>query len=200
MPISFTGARDVYSDLLALLRSGLPGDVASTDRIAEDLKGSVDVLMLAEGQAASWAREARVGTAHGLWLDQHAKSLGTSRAAGETDDQLRARLRSAPDAVTPGAVLDGLQDVVDAGAPGQLAYLVEVPVDNGCFAGDGTTTTWAGFVAPAAATAGSPPADRVVSTRRRHLVGIVPFGLKAAAAEAIRQRRAAGRTFHVEEY
>lgn len=45
-----------------------------------------------------------IDQATGTWLDLHAASAGTLRRQGESDDALRARIRQAPDAITPHAL------------------------------------------------------------------------------------------------
>lgn len=203
MPITYTGPTDVLAQVEQLWRSGLPGDVAEHDD--DTCAAFAEAWLLVEGQCAEWARDSRIGTARGRYLDQHGRDQLVYRNTGEADDPYRERLRHPIDAVTHGAVLAALNALAAGFGATAPAYDVRVPVDCGCFVGDGTTTTWDGFVADAAATI---QGDRVVSTVERHLVAVMPRVaavaddvIREAALAVFRDKEAAGRrTFSAEVY
>src|SRR5262245_48598910 len=120
MPLIYTGPPDVVDKMLQLYRGALPADLASEDRDLDDGHAIAEVMAAAEGQAASWTRETRLSTSHGIWTDQHARDRGLSRQGGETDDHLIPRLQKAPQAITE----ESLQEAVDAIA--SPSYLVAV--------------------------------------------------------------------------
>lgn len=63
------------------------------------------------------------------WLNQHARDRNTSRQAGESDDALRERLRTIPDALTRQAILDAANAILAAAGVAGAAALVELPRD-----------------------------------------------------------------------
>ena len=124
MPITYTGAPDILLQLKEIFRRSLPPDIGRTTEVT----AMAECLMLAEGYSASMVRESRVGTADGAYLALHAKSVGLFKQAGETDDALRERIRTPPDAVTPDLILAAVQQIINANGGGK-AYLEELPQD-----------------------------------------------------------------------
>lgn len=112
--------------------------------------------------------QALIGTAVGPtsgvtpdWLGQHARDRGTTRAAGESDVELRARLKEFPDALTRAALLATANAILDAAGISDLAALLELPRDaarfgffhflfgtGGTFAQSGTVSRFTPAVLP----------------------------------------------------
>jgi len=190
MPLIYTGPADIVDQMVEVYRGAVPADLASTDRQLDDAIAIAEIMTLAEGQAMGWAREAHLGTSHGIWTDQHGRDRDTTRAAGETDDSFRSRLRTSPRAVIEESIEEAIAAVIaTTGAVGSAAafYLVAIPVTHGAFCG---TDAWC-------------DADsRVTPTGTRVTIALIPaaLGIRAAVLEALRSKMPAGHAFGVEEF
>ena len=109
-------------ELLERLLAFLPPQYQTSEPL---LAGVADALQAAEGAADELLQVLPFGPylailpggaplslvgASGIWLDLHASGYGLLRAPGETDDQLRTRLRNVEDAVTRPAILAAVKD------------------------------------------------------------------------------------------
>lgn len=63
------------------------------------------------------------------WLRQHARDRATDRQNGETDEALRARLRSVPDALTRGTIIGATNAILAAQGVSGSAAMIEMPRD-----------------------------------------------------------------------
>lgn len=174
---------DVINDLISLYKNSVPGDLTS-DQIGEDIAATLaTILAEAEEEVSRLAAGVHLGTATGLFLDQHAKDRGLRRQDGETDDQLRERLRVPPRAGTVSAILDALEQII--GNAGDV-FIIELPkdafffdrqsafFDRGCRFGGG----------------------------RGVVIALIPQSANARAAitDALRSTVSAGKIWFVEEY
>ena len=99
--------------------------------------------------------QALIGNATNLppdFLQLHALGRGTHRQENETDTDLRSRLRTVPEVVTKGALIDAVNDLLAANALPETAAIVELRYDRAFFTtnlgGSGTGgefTTSGGF-------------------------------------------------------
>lgn len=152
-------------------------------------------------------RQTYIQTAEGIWLDQHARDRGKRRQENESDASLRERLRKIVSSVTPAAILQAAQDILDAAQPalGTIA-MVELPrdamflLDTPTVAGDAAGF---GFWSDARSL---PVTDgfgfRFDDTPPGHFILILPTGTTAATQAAIldeiRILRAAGIKYEIE--
>jgi hypothetical protein len=105
------------------------------ERTFEDIHALAALYTLVMAQARDWTDMMLIGNAIDIWLEAHAKDRGTGRQAGESDEELRARIRTLVDVVTRPALLQAAQDIVDAaGIVGDVA-MVELRRDR-AFYGD----------------------------------------------------------------
>ena len=89
-------------------------------------------------QATYWlVTQANILTATGVvgsepdFLNQHALDRGTSRQDGESDEALRERIRSVPEALTRPFLISAVTDIVsEAGEPTSGIAMVELPRDQ----------------------------------------------------------------------
>lgn len=122
MPLTYTGSPDVLADLKKIFRTSTPADIGQVTEV----QPMGEALLLAEGTIAHYARESRWGTADGKYLELHARGEGLYKQAGETDDALRARMRTPPLAVTKDDILSAMQQIVNTNGGGTV-YLEELP-------------------------------------------------------------------------
>lgn len=99
--------------------------------------GIAKMMGAARAQVDYWAGQTLIASAAGAtsttpdWLQQHAIDRGTRRQYGESDAELRARLRFYPDAITPAALLGVAQGIVDAaGVATDAVAMVELRADK----------------------------------------------------------------------
>lgn len=112
-------------ELLERLLAFLPPQYQTSEPL---LAGVADALQAAEGAADELLQVLPFGPylailpggaplslvgASGIWLDLHASGYGLLRAPGETDDQLRTRLRNVEDAVTRPAILAAVNTLLE---------------------------------------------------------------------------------------
>jgi len=169
-------------ELQRVYQGAVPQDVAQMDeRVA-----LAEVMALAEGAVAGWAREVRPSTAHGAYLEFLALGEGLFRQGDEVDISLRTRMATPPLAITPTDILTALQQIVDANGGGTV-YLQELPRDSlylnrqRCL-----NRGW-----------------RVGSAGHAHMViALIPASAdcRTACLDALRTKRAAGKNYSVEEY
>lgn len=187
MPLTYTGPADIVAKLEKVYRGAMPGDLASVDRDLDDAAVIAEMAALGEGQAIGWAREARLSTSHGIWLDQHARDKDMYRRLGEGDQSLIDRLKTGPEAVIFSAVYAAIAEVITAADPIAVFYLVRIPVDLGAFA---DTDCWCDVD------------SRVTPTRTRMTIALIPDAIfdqvSAAVLDAMRAKMPAGRLFRVE--
>lgn len=67
------------------------------------------------------------------WLNFHAEERDTKRQESELDPELRLRIRSVEDAVTPPILLAAAQAIIDSAGIGGTVYIVEVRRDGAHF-------------------------------------------------------------------
>ena len=103
----------------------------------------------ARAQTSYWFGQTLITTATGPtattpdWLQLHAIDRGTRRQNGETDDTLRSRLRTFPDALTVATILAAAQAVIDAAGVSGTVYMVELRRDR-AFMGKNSPMTGTG--------------------------------------------------------
>ena len=111
-------------DILDRLFAFLPPDYASAEPLLAGLAAAQNEAELAVdslsdslpfGPMAVTLPDGSVVTylgAEDVWLDLHAKGYGLTRRAGETDAQLRIRLRTVTERVTRAAILDAVNALI----------------------------------------------------------------------------------------
>jgi hypothetical protein len=173
---------DPINDLVKVIRKSLPADVTTSD-IGQAIATTIaTVLAQAEGEVTRLSLGIHLGTATGLFLDQHAKDRGLRRQGGETDDQLRERLRTPPAAGTVSAIVDAVSAIV-GGLP---IYIIELPKDSLYFDREFF------FDIPSTYIGGG----------RGVVIALIPASANAAASvsDALRSKVSAGKLWLVEEY
>lgn len=187
MPLTYTGAPNIIDKLMRVYRGAVPADVASQNRALDEARVFAEMVALAEGEGAGWAREARLSTSHGLWTDQHARDRGLGRGGGESDTTLIARLKSGPKAVTYDPIYQAILGIIRASSATAIFYLIRIPVDLGAFS---DADCWC-------------DADsRVTPTHMRVTVALIPasLGLRKAVLDAMRSKMPVGHAYNVEEF
>jgi hypothetical protein len=118
-------------------KASLPRWFTAHARVEEELGGFVKIFNRARAQVVFWASQMYIGNAVGPvsgepdWLEQHARDRGTSRQDGETDVNLRLRLRNREDALTRSALLALINSMLDAAGITSNDYgLVELRRDR----------------------------------------------------------------------
>lgn len=89
------------------------------------------------------------------WLNQHAVDRGTRRQLDESDEALRARLRSVPEALTRESLLEACNAILAANGLPETAAMVELPRDAahaGTYVAFGDTSLGGTFAAGAGTT------------------------------------------------
>ncbi len=120
--VSFPSGTD-HDKLFAHIRDAMPAPFRG-DRPFEDIHAVAAQYELTMAQMREWSAMMFITTATGVWLDAHAQDRGTFRQAGETDEELRARIKTLQDVVTEPALLAAAQAIVDAaGIVGVVAYV-----------------------------------------------------------------------------
>jgi hypothetical protein len=113
---------DTVEDLVRVYVGSVPRDVVAT-ALGEDIAYTLaEMFAMAYAEIETLIAGAVLSTATGLFLDLHARDRGLRRQDGETDDQLRERLRRPPQAGTVAAILDAVNAIVDG-----LAFMIELP-------------------------------------------------------------------------
>lgn len=174
---------DVVDDLVRVYRGAVPQDVSS-GAFANDVAYTIaEMMAMAHTEVSRLERNARIGTAVGLFLDEHARDHGLRRQDGETDEQLQARLQRPVQAGTVPSIIESVELIVgDFGA----VYLIELPrqsayfdrdnffFDRGCRFGGG----------------------------RGVVIVLIPESADArdSVTDAVRSKVSAGKIWFVEEY
>lgn len=102
LPPDYETAEPLLAGLAAAMRDA---EVAG-DSLADVLPFGSTIMVTPSGQTILYAG------AEGIWLDLHAAGYGLSRQPGETDGQLRARLREVADRVTRPAILAAVNNLL----------------------------------------------------------------------------------------
>lgn len=131
MPIPYTvpTTGSVEQALTSRALESIPPDARSPTRAREELLAVIWGLALVEAQLATWIRMLYIGTAVGVWLDQHGDDRQMLRRTDEDDDTYRSRLPYTEDACTAGAVAAAADAVLVGSAIAGSAYVVEVWAD-----------------------------------------------------------------------
>lgn len=103
---------DTIEDLVRIYVGAVPRDVFETP-LGEDIAYTLaEMFGLAYQEVQRLAAGSVVATATGLFLDLHARDRGLRRQSGETDAQLKERLKKPPLAGTVAAILSALEPIV----------------------------------------------------------------------------------------
>lgn len=199
MPTTFSGSEDALAETETLYRSGIPADVAGVDEAARAMS---EIMTWSGGAILGMAREARISTSQGKYLDQHARDSGLARQDGETDVALRERLRSPSDAITASSILAAVSAIVTA-AGGSLTNVRLI-----CLPREGAYCAAFGCEPSVASTSGRTRAflDRGArinpAGHTRYTVILIPAGLGIVSAveDAVRAIILAGHELRVEEF
>lgn len=144
-------------------------------------------------QIGEWLDYTFLGSATGVWLDQHAKDRGTTRRNGETDDVLLTRLRNTEDVVTRPALLAGVNQLLTTAGFPATATMVELRRDMAHWQGTGVGESVAFYSRGYRYGSGARPHGFVV---------MLPYDTDEATAAAVdeylRKAKAAGYAHHVE--
>jgi hypothetical protein len=117
---------DVIEDLVKVYKGAVPKDITASPLGVDIAYTIATMLNFAEQESARLTRGAHLGTATGMFLTQHAKDRGLRAQGGETEDQLRERLRFPPAAGTVSAIIAAVKTIIaDAGD----VFLIELPKD-----------------------------------------------------------------------
>lgn len=182
---------DVIEDLVQVYRGSLPLDL-TTDQIGVDIAYTIATMMSrSEEEITAYVNGARLSTATGLFLDQHARDRGLRRQDGETDDQLRDRLRTPPKAGTVTAITDAINQIL--GTDDEL-YLIELPKDSLYFDRAHKSVL---NIRPMFLTRGS-----LMGGGRGVVVALIPQSADAleSVSDALRTKVSAGKLWLVMEY
>lgn len=100
--------------LLARLYELLPEDLESSEGEARDahLFGLATALAQADATVEAMIDQAKVDPGAGIWLSLHARGLGYVPLDGETDPQLRIRIRNVENKLTRPAILAALDELL----------------------------------------------------------------------------------------
>lgn len=101
----------------------------ANERRREFIEAVVKVFARVLLQQQEWNSQTRIREADRVgpdWLAEHAHERGTWPQEGESDDVLRARLRSFADAVTPAAIMPAIQGLVDTSGVAGTVEVVEL--------------------------------------------------------------------------
>lgn len=105
-----------------MYRGATPQDVTSSELGLDVAYTIAEILARSEEEVYRYVAGASLNTAIGAYLDLHARDRGLRRQDGETDDQLRERLRIPPRAGTVAAILEAIEAIVGDGV-----ILIELP-------------------------------------------------------------------------
>lgn len=103
-------AEQIYQSLRVDLPEWLVGDEGGLDEAT--LRFICEIFAEAEAVEDTLFQRTFIGSADGLWLDEHGLERGIQRLEGESDDDYRVRLRAIEDVVSPAAVLAGIEKVL----------------------------------------------------------------------------------------
>lgn len=172
----------VIDDLYRIYVGSTPPDVTAT-ALGEDLGYVIaEVFSVAYSEIQRLIAGSSLSTAVGTFLELHAKDRGLRKQSGETEDQLRERLRKPPLAGTVPAILSAVTAIV--GNAGQV-ILIELPLSSAYYDRDS-------FYDRAERAGGG----------RGVVIVIIPASANAknAVIDAVRSKVSAGKIWRVEEY
>lgn len=116
--------------------AALPAWFTKVERNMEDFAMFAKTNGAALAIAKFWDTQTFIGQAVGVtglepdWLNEHARDRATSRVYNETDVALRVRIKTAPDAVTPDAIIDGVLAAIVAAGGTWDGTMEEFPRDS----------------------------------------------------------------------
>jgi hypothetical protein len=173
---------DAIEDLVRIYVGATPRDVFSTS-LGEDIAYTLaEMFALAYTEIQRLAAGSNVGTAVGAFLDLHARDRGLRRQEGETDEQLRERLRKPPQAGTVPAIHEAISAII---GDASKVIIIELPRSSGyydqkCFYDSGSR----------------------MGGGRGVVIVLIPLesDAKAAVMDAVRTKVSAGKIWLVEEY
>lgn len=115
-------------ELYDFAKRSLPKHFFAESRAEEELHALVKTFDGARADIAALFVHTLVGTATGVWLNQHALDRGTDRQESEGDTDLRARILNVEDAITRGYIVDAAQAIIDNADPPVTGtvYMVEL--------------------------------------------------------------------------
>lgn len=111
-------------DIEQIYTASVPQDVTASDLGKIIRRAIAEALGVVSTEADGYVDGSRLRTAVGGYLDLHAMDRGLRRQDGETDDQLRERLRKPPAAVTISAIRDAVNAIIGDAGP---VIIVELP-------------------------------------------------------------------------
>lgn len=115
--------------------------------VLEWLYAFVAIFESVRGLATEYLEGVFLSTASGRWLDQHARDHDTIRLVGETDADLRSRIRLVDDAITDPVLQDGVNAILGVSitivAPGTITLYDAVNGATGTVTLAATTYTFA---------------------------------------------------------
>ena len=169
-------------------REALPPAFYAADRTEEEIEASAAMMAQALAAGRGWVWTTYVQNATGFWLDALANERGIYRRDGESDETLRARVRTIEDAVTPGDLLLEVNRILAEHGLGPLTQgaIVELKRDRGWLGlgGDGHSRAFAGR------------GYRCGNDAPGRIIVVLPYGttdaIAAAVSDTIRLKRAAG--------
>ena len=172
---------DTIEDLVRIYVGSTPRDVFTT-ALGEDIAYTLaEMFALAYTEIQRLAAGSVVATATGLFLDLHARDRGLRRQEGETDAQLRERLKKPPLAGTVPAILESVEAITGV----STAIIVELPKQGAYYD--------RGFCFDSGLRFGG---------GRGVVIVIIPASANAknAVSDAVRSKVSAGKIWYVEEY
>lgn len=110
--------------LYHLLPQDLQGEEGT--RLYALWSGMVAPLVQGQTVVSALREQGYIESATDIWLTLHAKGLGIYRVDGETDEQLRIRIRNIQNRVTPNAILQFVNDLL-ATVTEEQAVMLERP-------------------------------------------------------------------------
>ncbi len=127
----------IEQDLFDHAVRSLPSWFTNDARAMEDLAAMAKVMGAAFDTGDYWVFQTKITDAQGAvgddpdWLAQHARDRDTDRQPGESDTDLRRRIRVIADALTRPLLLAEAQAILDEdGVVGGIAYMVELVRDG----------------------------------------------------------------------
>ena len=172
---------DVVEDLFQVYVGSVPPDMTATPYGQDVAYVIAEVMAVAEEEVSRLSEGAKLSTATGLFLEQHAKDRGLRRQDGETEDQLRARLQKPPQAITVGAIKEAVIAIVED----PNVFIIELPLRSAFY--DRVTFF---------------DRDSYFGGGRGVVIVLIPASANAFASvvDAVRSKIAAGKIFFVLEY
>ena len=108
----------------------LPGWFFAKTRAEEEVRSFVKIFDPVRIEMGDHFADLLILNAEGLALDEHAADRDTSRQPGESDVELRARLRTVNDLLTRTSILAAAEAISDITVPSGTVGMVELPRDE----------------------------------------------------------------------